>query len=108
MPGTKYFSISVRDRARAHVGGNVARLELAEQRVHEDAVAALDRDLRQVFVRAVHRVAGLERRDTRDQPSALEFCARLLRGHEERAVLRREAARGQHAHGPARFTSPAA
>jgi hypothetical protein len=93
------------DRARADAGGNVARFELAEQRVHEDPVAALDRDLREVFVRAVHRVAGLERRHARPA-EALELVSRLSRGHEKLSVFRGEAASGQHPHGPARFTSP--
>ncbi len=88
-----------RDRRRAHVGRNVARLEVAEQRMHQHAVAHLDRDLRQVLVRAVHRIARLEGRHL-GPAQALELGARLRRRHEQRAVARLEAAVGQHPDGP--------
>ena len=67
--------------------------------MHEHAVAYFDRDLRQVFVRAVHRIARLERRDARP-PEPLEFSARFGGRHEQRAVLRFESAVRQHLHGP--------
>jgi hypothetical protein len=72
---------------------------MPEQRMNEHAVARLDGDLREIFVRAVHRVACLERRDARPA-EALELGSRLGRRHEERAVARFEAAGRQHAHGP--------
>jgi hypothetical protein len=88
-----------RDHLGAHLGGNVARLERAEERVHQHAVAHLDRHLCEVLVRTVHRVAGLERGHARPA-ELLELRARLGRRHEERPVLRLEAAVGEHLHRP--------
>ena len=65
--------------AHAHVGGDVAGLGLADQRVDEEPVAGLQGGLGQVLVGAVDRVAGLEGDDP--LPAALlERPARLLRG----------------------------
>ena len=59
-----------------HVGGDVALLGLADQRVQEEAVADLERRLRQVLVGAMDRVAGLEGDDP--LPAAIgELLARL-------------------------------
>src|SRR5215210_81361 len=46
--------------AHPHVGGDVAGLGLADQRVDEEAVGDLEGALGQVLVRSVDRVAGLE------------------------------------------------
>ena len=69
----KYLSISTAIACVRTSAGNVAGLQVAEQRMHEHAVADLDRDLGQIFVRAVHRVAGLERGDARPA-EPLEFA----------------------------------
>ncbi len=84
-----------RDRAGAHVGRDVTGLERAQQRVHQHAVADLDRDLGQVLVRAVHRVARLERGDARPAQRR-EQRPRLRRRHEQLAVLLGEATLRQH------------
>ena len=74
------------DGASPHRGRHVARLQVAEQRMDEHAVAYLDRDLGQVLVRSVHRVAGLERGD--GTPTVgLEARPRLGRGQEQPAEL---------------------
>ena len=85
------------DGARAHLGRDVARLEVAEQRVHQHAVAGLDRHLGEVLVRAVHGIARLEGGDARPA-EPLELGARLGGRHEQRAVLRLEAAVREHLH----------
>jgi hypothetical protein len=85
------------DGARAHLRRDVARLHGAKQRVHQHAVAYLDRRLDQLLVRALHRVACLERGDPAPA-QALELGARLGRRHEERPVLCLEAAVGQYLH----------
>jgi hypothetical protein len=55
-------------------------LELAQERMDHHAVADLDGDLHQVFVRAVQRIARLERHHRRPA-LGLEQPARLGRGH---------------------------
>src|SRR5579875_3349222 len=57
------------DRPNAHFGGYVAELELAQFLMNEDTVADFDRNLREMLVRAVHRIAQLKRRNR--LPSAL-------------------------------------
>ena len=47
----------------AHVGWNVARLRLTDQRVNQQAVYDFQRALGDVFMRPVNRVARLERHD---------------------------------------------
>ena len=69
-----------------YIGGDVAGLEFAEERMDEYAVAGFDRDLGEVLVRAVHRVARLERRD-RGPAVFLEELAGLGRGEELVAVF---------------------
>ena len=60
-----------------HLGGNVARFELAQHLVDEDAVRHLSRDLGEMLVAAMHGVARLEGRDLR--PAApFELGARFL------------------------------
>ena len=83
------------DGLRAHGRRDVAGLQRAEQRVHEQPVADLDRRLGEVLVRPVHRVARLERGDRRPA-QRLEQRPRLAGRHEERRVRLGEAARRQH------------
>src|SRR6476659_3130887 len=52
-----------------HVDWDVIRLRVAHERVYEEAVDGLERHLREVFVRAMDRVPGLEPDDP--LPSAL-------------------------------------
>src|SRR5690348_18033480 len=70
------------DAVVAHVGRDVAGLELAEQHVHDDAVGLepLHRHAAQFLVRAVHRVAGLERSEehTSELQSPVHLVCRLL------------------------------
>src|SRR3954447_11353546 len=64
--------------AHPHVGRDVARLGLPDQRVDEEAIGDLEGALRQVLVRSVDRVPGLEGDDA--LPAALLEClAGLLR-----------------------------
>ena len=77
--------------AHPHVGGDVAGLGLADQRVDEEAVAGLQRRLGQVLVGAVDRVAGLEGDDL--LPAArlevgLVLRRRLVAAHERLLVIR--------------------
>ena len=76
--------------AHAHVGGDVVGLRLADQRVDEEPVDALERRLGDVLVRAVDRVARLEADDR--LPAALgERRARLRPAAGCRARTRRGA-----------------
>ena len=65
------------DGARSDLGGNVARLELAEHLVDEDAIRHLRRDLGEMLVAAMHGVARLEGGDLRPAPP-FELGARFL------------------------------
>ena len=49
------------DRTGAHISRNVSGLQLAKNLVYEYPVGDLNGDLHQVFVRPLHRVAGLKR-----------------------------------------------
>ena len=60
--------------AHPHVGGDVARLGLADQRVDQQPVGDLERRLGDVLVGAVDRVAGLEG----DDPLPAALLERLL------------------------------
>ena len=76
--------------AHPHVGGDVAGLGLADQRVDEEPVAGLQRRLGQVLVGAVDRVAGLEGDDP--LPAArlevgLVLGRRLVAAHEGLLVV---------------------
>ena len=76
--------------AHPHVGGDVAGLGLADQRVDEEPVAGLQRGLGQVLVGAVDRVAGLEGDDP--LPAALlevglVLGRRLVAAHEGLLVV---------------------
>ncbi len=76
--------------AHPHVGGDVAGLGLADQRVDEEPVAGLQRGLGQVLVGAVDRVAGLEGDDL--LPAArlevgLVLGRRLVAAHEGLLVV---------------------
>src|SRR5207249_7688498 len=62
----------------ARLRGDVVRLRLADERVDQQAVDRLERDLRQVFVRAVDRVARLKADDALPA-AAFELGARLRR-----------------------------
>ena len=84
------------DRLGPHVGRDVARLQVAEQRVNEHPVADFDRHLGEILVRAMHRVARLERGDLRPA-ELLELLARLRGRHVKRAVTRLETAVREHA-----------
>ena len=76
----------------AHVHGHVVRLRVADERMHEQPVHGLERDLRQVLVRAVDRVARLESDDA--LPAALgEDATRLGRVARELGERGRRAAR---------------
>ena len=85
------------DGLGAHVGRDVAGLELAEQRVDQHAVAGLDGDLGEILVRAVHRVTGLERRH-RGPAVFLELFTGFGRRQELVAVLFLELADREHLH----------
>ena len=85
------------DRAHAHRGRDVAGFQVAEQRVHEHAVADFDRQLDEILMRTMHRVARLESGNARPA-QALELGARLRGRHEKRAVFCLEAAVGEHFH----------
>ena len=64
------------DRARSHLGRDVAFLQLAEHLMDEDAVHDLHRDFHQILVTAVHRISGLEGGDCRPAPFK-KHCPRL-------------------------------
>ena len=61
-----------------HRGGDVVALGLAHQRVEQEPVDLLQRDLLQVLVGAVHRVAGLE--PDHGAPAAVAKSARVSVG----------------------------
>ena len=65
-------------RLEPHRRRHIILLCLADQRMNDQAVAHFERELREVLVRAVNRVARLEAGHAR-QPSALIF-ARSSRG----------------------------
>ncbi len=73
-----------------HVSGDVALLGLADQRMDVEAVADLERGLRQVLVRPVDRVTGLERDDALPAPVGeclLRLLGRLVALHERFLVI---------------------
>jgi hypothetical protein len=72
-------------RAHPDLGGDVARLELAQDLLDEHAVADLHGDLGEVLVGTVHRIAELERRH-RAPALVGEEAARLLGPHVETPV----------------------
>ncbi len=79
----------------ADFGRDVAGLQVADQRVDDDAVANFDGDLAQVLMRAVHGVAQLQSGD--GGPSALvEHGAGFGRTQVHALVLGRVLAFGQH------------
>ena len=82
----------------ARRGGHVVGLRLADERVDEQAVDGLERALRQVLVRAVDRVAGLEADDA--APASLR--ERLARVSRDRGRAPGTAARAGRRRSPCR------
>ena len=76
-------------------GGNVARFEIAEQGVNQYAIADFYRYFGQIFVRAVHRIASLERRYLAPTHGFKQFSC-LARRHELLAVFFVETALGKN------------
>src|SRR6516162_7689888 len=87
------------DRPSADIGRNVAGFEFAEHLMDEHTVRNLDCDLDEVFVAAVHRIAGLKRCNRR--PAALQkHSPRLSRPNVKVRIFERIFALAQRQYRP--------